>query len=110
MGQRFVVCNREQSFLMPPDIREWLPRRHLAGLIIDPVGAMNLEAFYAAYRVNGRNVTAYDAAMMLALLHYAYARGILSSRVNELACDEDVAVRVLAAQQHPGRGCPTFCV
>jgi len=25
MAQRFVVCDREQSFLMPPDVREWLP-------------------------------------------------------------------------------------
>ena len=38
MGQRFVVCDREQSFLMPPDVREWLPERHLAWFVIDLQG------------------------------------------------------------------------
>ena len=101
MGQRFVACDREQSFLMPPDVREWLPPRHLAWFVIDAVGEMDLGAFYAAYRVDGRSRPPYDPAMMVALLLYAYARGIRSSRVIERACEEDVAFRVLAAQQRP---------
>src|SRR3954464_12384297 len=101
MGQRFVACDREQSFLMPPDVREWLPPRHLAWFVIDAVAEMDLDAFYAAYRVDGRSRPPYDPAMMVALLLYAYARGIRSSRVIERACDEDVAFRVLAAQQRP---------
>src|SRR3954470_7786606 len=101
MGQRFVACDREQSFLMPPDVREWLPSRHLAWFVIDAVAEMDLDAFYAAYRVDGRSRPPYDPAMMVALLLYAYARGIRSSRVIERACEEDVAFRVLAAQQRP---------
>jgi transposase len=101
MGQRFVACDREQSFLMPPDVREWLPERHLAWFVIDAVVEMDLEAFYVAYRTDGRSRPPYDPAMMVALLLYAYARGIRSSRVIERACDEDVAFRVLAAQQRP---------
>src|SRR3954463_2623254 len=101
MGQRFVACDREQSFLMPPDVREWLPPRHLAWFVIDAVAEMDLDAFYAAYRLDGRSRPPYDPAMMVALLLYAYARGIRSSRVIERACDEDVAFRVLAAQQRP---------
>jgi transposase len=62
---------------------------------------MDLEAFYAAYRVDGRSRPPYDPAMMVALLLYAYARGIRSSRVIERACEEDVAFRVLAAQERP---------
>src|SRR4051795_9390216 len=101
MGQRFVACDREQSFLMPPDVREWLPPRHLAGVVIDAVAEMGLEAFYAAYRGDGRSRPPYDPAMMVGLLLYAYARGIRSSRVIERACEEDVAFRVLAAQRGP---------
>jgi transposase len=101
MGQRFVACDREQSFLMPPDVREWLPERHLAWFVIDAVWAMNLDAFYAAHRLDGRSRPPYDPAMMVAVLLYAYARGIRSSRVIERACEEDVAFRVLAAQQRP---------
>jgi transposase len=101
MGQRFVACDREQSFLMPPDVREWLPDRHLAWFVIDAVAEMDLDAFYAAYRRDGRARPAYDPAMMVAVLLYAYARGIRSSRVIERACEEDVAFRVLAAQRRP---------
>src|SRR3954471_12937502 len=101
MAQRFVACDREQSFLMPPDVREWLPAGHLAWFVIDAVGEMDLEAFYVAYRIDGRSRPAYDPAMMVALLLYAYSRGIRSSRVIERACEEDVAFRVLAAQQRP---------
>jgi transposase len=86
---------------MPPDVREWLPENHLAWFVIDAVGAMNLDAFYAAYRSDGRARPAYDPAMMVGLLLYAYARGIRSSRVIERACQEDVAFRVLAAQEAP---------
>src|SRR3954471_545288 len=101
MGQRFVACDREQSFLMAPDVREWLPEGHLAWFVIDAVGEMDLDAFYVAYRQDGRSRPAYDPAMMVALLLYAYSRGIRSSRVIERACEEDVAFRVLAAQQQP---------
>lgn len=101
MAQRFVACDREQSFLMPPDVRDWLPSEHLAWFVIDAVEEMNLDAFYAAYRLDGRARPAYDPAMMVALLLYAYARGTRSSRVIERACAEDVAFRVIAAQQQP---------
>src|SRR3954468_8255353 len=101
MAQRFVACDREQSFLMPPDVREWLPENRLAWFVIDAVGEMNLDVFYSAYRVDGRARPAYDPAMMVALLLYAYARGTRSSRVVERACSEDVAFRVIAAQQRP---------
>src|SRR3954452_1673887 len=101
MGQRFVACDRDQSFLMPPDVRAWLPEGHLAWFVIDAVEEMDLEAFYVAYRQDGRSRPAYDPAMMVGLLLYAYARGIRSSRVIERACEEDVAFRVLAAQEAP---------
>src|SRR3954453_757176 len=101
MPQNFLACDREQSFLLPPDVREWLPENHLAWFVIDAVAEMNLDAFYAAYCQDGRARPAYDPAMMVALLLYAYARAIRSSRQIERACEEDVAFRVLAAQQRP---------
>jgi transposase len=101
MAQRFVACDREQSFLVPPDVRDWLPENHLAWFVISAVEEMDLGAFYAAYRQDGRARPAYDPAMKVALLLYAYARGIRSSRVIERACVEDVAFRVIAANRRP---------
>jgi transposase len=64
MGQNFIACDREQSFLMPPDVREWLPEGHLAWFVIDAVAEMDLSAFYGAYRSDGHGRAAYEPAMM----------------------------------------------
>jgi transposase len=101
MGPSFIACDREQSFLMPPDVREWLGEDHFAWFVLDAVAAMDLEAFYAVYRGDGRARPAYEPAMMVGLLLYAYARGVRSSRAIERACVEDIAYRVLAAQAKP---------
>src|SRR3954449_337612 len=101
MAQRFIACDREQSFLMPPDVREGLPEDHLAWFVIDAVESMELDAFYAVYRADGRSRPAFDPAMMVALVLYAYARGNRSSRAIERACVEDIAYRVIAAQSQP---------
>jgi hypothetical protein len=54
MGLRFVACDRDQSFLMPPDLREWLPENHLAWFVLEAVEEMDLWPFYAAHRVDGK--------------------------------------------------------
>src|SRR5688500_3887645 len=101
MGPSFIACEREQSFLMPPDVREWLPEDHFAWCVLEAVEAMDLELFYVVYRGDGRARPAYEPAMMVGLFSYAYARGVRSSRAIERACVEDVAYRVLAAQAKP---------
>ena len=70
MGQNFIACDREQSFLMPPDVREWLPKSHLAWFVIDAVEEMDLAAFYATSRADGHGRPAYEPAMMVTLLLY----------------------------------------
>jgi transposase len=101
MGQNFIGCDREQVLLMPPSLLEWLPEDHFAWFVLSAVGEMDLAAFYAAYRQDGHGRAAHEPAMMVALLLYAYARGRRSSRAIERACVEDVAYRVIAANQVP---------
>src|SRR5829696_7062685 len=101
MGQRFVVCDREQSFLFPPDVRDWLPENHLAWFVIDAVGVIDTSQFYAAYRADGHGRAAYEPSIVIALLLYCWSRSVRSSRAIERACAEDVACRVIAAQQRP---------
>jgi Transposase domain (DUF772) len=91
MPQSFLACAGERVFVMPPDVREWLPEGDLAWFVLDAVGAMDLDALYAAYRADGHGRAAYEPAMMVALLLSAYARGVRSSRAIERACEEDVA-------------------
>jgi transposase len=101
MAQNFLACDREQELLLPPSLREWLPDDHLAWFVLAAVEEMDLGGFYAAYRRDGHGRAAHDPAMMVALLLYAYATGRRSSRAIERACVDDVAVRVVAANQRP---------
>jgi transposase len=64
MAQSFLACDREQPFLLPPDVREWLPEDHLAWFVIDSVGVMDTSRFYAAYREDGHGRAAYEPSMM----------------------------------------------
>ena len=86
---------------MPVSLREWLPENHLAWFVLAAVEELDLAAFYAAYRQDANGRPAHDPAMMVALLLYAYARGQRSSRVIERGCVEDIAFRVIAANQRP---------
>jgi len=101
MPQNFIECDREQELLLPPNMRDWLPEDHLAWFVVDAVGEMDLQAFYGAYRQDGWGRAAFEPEVMVALLLYAYAVGERSSRGIERRCREDVAFRVLAANQNP---------
>ncbi len=91
----------DQLMLMPPSVRDWLPEDHLAFFVLDTVAELDLSGFYAAHRSDGRGGSVYDPAMMLAVLLYAYANGERSSRRVERRLVEDVAYRVVAANQQP---------
>jgi transposase len=101
MSRNFLGCDREQAFLLPPSLDEWLPEDHFARFVIAAVEAMDLSAFYGDYRADGQGRPAHDPAMMVALLVYAYARGQRSSRVIERGCFEDIAFRVICANRQP---------
>jgi transposase len=97
----FLACDRERAFLMPPDPRDWLLEDHLAWFVLASVEEMDLSAFCGSYRQDGWGRAALEPQMMVALLTYAYVRGERSWRGVECRCVEDVAYRVIAAQQTP---------
>ena len=101
MSQNFIDCDREQELLLPPSLRDWLPDDHLAWFVLDAVDELDLSAFFAAYRKDGWGRAAFDPQMMVAMLLYAYAVGERSSRGIERRCREDVAFRVITANQIP---------
>lgn len=101
MTPNFLICDREQPFLMPPSLDEWLPDDHLAWSVIDAVEQMDLGGFYASYRQDGWGRAAHDPKMMVTLMLYAYATGERSSRRIERCCHEDVGYRVICANQTP---------
>jgi transposase len=101
MPQNFIGCDRDQELLLPPSLREWLPDDHLAWFVLAAVEELDLAAFYGAYREDGWGRAAHDPSMMVALLVYAYSVGERSARGIERRCREDVAFRVICANQTP---------
>jgi transposase len=101
MAHNFMPCDREQALLLPPSLREWLPDDHLAWFVLEVVDELDLRAFLAGYRDDGWGRAAFDPAMMLALLLYAYAIGERTARRIERRCHEDVAFRVITANHAP---------
>jgi transposase len=102
MTKTFRPYSLDQRLLLPADLREWLPDDHLALFISDLVDEMDLSAIYHAYEASdGRGQPPYHPALMVKVLLYAYCTGRPSSRKIERATHEDVAFRVLTADQHP---------
>jgi transposase len=101
VAQNFIECDREQAFLMPPSLREWLLEDHLAWFVIEAVEEMDVREFYADYRADGHGRAAYEPSMMVALLLCAYATKQRSSRAIERHCRPDIAYRVITANRVP---------
>ena len=101
MAYNFKTLHREQIYLMPPSLTDWLPPDHFASFVLDIVDQLDLADLYGAYRQDGVGNSAYNPAMMLSVLFYAYAQGERSSRRIEALCHTDIAFRLLSANQTP---------
>jgi transposase len=99
MEPRFKDCDRDTLFLMPPSVDDWVPENHLARFVVDIVARLDLSSIQNAYA--GRGSDAYPPNVMAALLFYAYATGVFSSRKIERATYDSVAFRYIAVNTHP---------
>jgi transposase len=99
MSARFVSVDRNQSLLLPPDLKDWVPEDDLVHFVLAAVDGLDVSAFRVNHR--GTGSPQYPPSMMLALLIYCYANGVFSSRRIERATYRDVAVRYLTADTHP---------
>ena len=98
----FRSYDPDQVLLMAPVLGDWIPEGDLAHFVSDLVesGTLDLSAIYASYE-GERGFPPYDPRLMVKLLIYGYANGVMSSRKLERATYRDVAVRMLCADQHP---------
>ena len=96
---RFIQVSRQQQYLLPPSVDEWLPDNHLARFIVEVIEQLDLSRLVGRYR--GRGSAAHHPAVLLALLVYGYAVGTFSSRKIERATYDSVAFRFLSADTHP---------
>src|SRR5260221_10875756 len=103
MAKGYRPVARDQQFLLPPDMREWLPADHAVWLVIDAVaGHLDTAALHRGRRAGGAGAAGYDPVMLVTLLVWAYANGVTSSRRIEQLCRTDVAFRVICGGGVPG--------
>ena len=102
MAKGYRPVRRDQPFLLPPDMREWLLSDHPVWLVIRVVEQhLDTSAAHAVRRTGGAGTAGYDPDMLVALLIWAYANGVTSSRRVEGLCRTDVAFRVICGGQAP---------
>lgn len=101
MNTSYVAYHPEQQQLLPSALQDWLPQGHLAYFISDTVDHLDLSAFHARYAGGGSRNQPFHPAMMVKVLIYGYATGIFSSRKIAKKLHEDVAFRVLGADNFP---------
>jgi len=101
MGKSYRPYYPDEELLLPPSLRDWLPENHLAYFVSDVVDNLDLSAMDAVYGDEKRGQPPYDPLMMTKVLVYGYCVGVFSSRKMERRLVEDIAFRVLAADNQP---------
>jgi transposase len=98
-GYRPVV--RDQPFLFPPDMRDWVPVDHPVWTVMAIVNRLDTSAFHEGRRLGGVGRAGYDPDMLLTLLIWAWVQGVRSSRRIERACADVVPYRLICAGDAP---------
>ena len=99
MGPRFRHTDRDTAMLLPPDLRDWVDEDDLVHFVIAAVERLPLSHLHVNHK--GTGDAQYSPYMMLALLIYSYANGVVSSRRIERSTYRDIAVRYLTGNTHP---------
>jgi transposase len=102
VAKGYRPVDRDQLFLLPPSMRDWLPPGHPVWLVIAAVeGHLDTSAFHAGRRTGGAGAAGYDPDMLVTVLAWAYAHQVTSSRRIEELCRTDVAFRVICGGNLP---------
>ena len=101
MSKTYLPYDPDQQLLLPAALQEWLPDDHLAYFISDVVDQLDLSSITARYEQERRGGPPYHPRMMVKVLLYGYCVGVASSRRIAQRLHEDIAFRVLAANNTP---------
>ena len=101
MSKTYLPYDPDQQLLLPAALQEWLPDDHLAYFISDVVDQLDLSEITARYEQERRGAPPYHPRMMVKVLLYGYCIGVASSRRIAQRLHEDIAFRVLAANNAP---------
>jgi transposase len=101
MSKTYRPWNPDQSWLLPPSPRDWLPEGDLVYFMLDVVRALDLSAITGKYEREDRGFPPFHPRMMVTLLLYSYCMGVYSSRRIQKLCERDAAYRVIVGDDVP---------
>ncbi len=101
MSKTYLPYDPEQQLLLPAALQEWLPPDNLAYFISDVADQLDLGEITERYEQESRGGPPYHPRMMVKVLLYSYCTGVASSRRMAQRLHEDIAFRVLAANNTP---------
>ena len=101
MGKTYRPWNPEQSWLLPPSPRDWLPEDDLVYFVLDTVADLDISAILRKYEREERGFPPFHPRMMVTLLLYSYTQGVFSSRRIMKRCQRDAAWRVIVQEDVP---------
>jgi transposase len=101
VAKGYRLVQRDQQFLLPEDMRDWLPAWDPVWLVISAVAGLDTSGLHAKRRSGGAGRAGYDPDMLLMLLIWAWAHGVRSSRVIERLCQREVAFRIVCGGDGP---------
>ena len=101
MSKTFRAWDPDQTYLLPPSPRDWLPDGDLVYFMLDVVQTLDLSAITRKYEQEDRGAPPYHPRMMVTLLLYSYCVGVYSSRRIQKRCERDAAYRVIVGDDVP---------
>lgn len=101
MSKTYRVWDPDQTLLLPPSPRDWLPEDDLVYFMLDVVATLDLSAITGKYEQEARGAPPFHPRMMVALLLYSYCVGVYSSRRIQKRCERDAAYRVIVGEDIP---------
>ena len=99
MDRTFKTVDYQAALDVTVRLGDCLPPDHLARFVVDTISQLDLSAIYARYGARGGEP--YAPEILLGLLFYGYATGVLSARKIERATYESAPFRFIAGNLHP---------
>jgi transposase len=101
MSKTYRLWNPNQQYLLPPSVQDWLPENDLVYFVLEVASELDISAITQKYEQEERGFPPYNPRMMMALLFYAYCRGIYSSRKIMASCEERLTFKVVVGDDIP---------
>jgi len=101
MSKTYRAWDPDQTYLLPPSPRDWLPDGDLVYFMLDVVRTLGLSAITRKYEKQDRGFPPFHPRMMVTLLLYSYCVGVYSSRRIQKRCERDAAYRVIVGNDIP---------